>query len=201
MMSSSDKCQICKEELGDNEELIIAVKTQNGVDTINTYSRLRGFSWSAVVNQRFHKNCRKNFVNKSKLKMYQPFEGDPKNVKAVTRSSISSSSKFDYRTCCLFCAEQICRRVDQSVELISKKKEDADSISFVKTKVSFDQTLRKKLKDRTDDWSFEVRGRVESVSCLRSEEAVYHRNCYQLFNLGRRRCVNIFSILIRSYSY
>ena len=29
-MSSGDKCQICEKELGDNEELIIAVKTQNG---------------------------------------------------------------------------------------------------------------------------------------------------------------------------
>ena len=32
-MNSIDKCQIC------NEELIIDVKTHNGVDTINTYSR------------------------------------------------------------------------------------------------------------------------------------------------------------------
>ena len=59
MMNSSDKCQICKEELGDNEELIIAVKTQNGVDTRNTYSRLRRFSWSAEVNQKFHKKLSK----------------------------------------------------------------------------------------------------------------------------------------------
>ena len=99
-----------------------------------------------------------------------------------------------------FGAEQICKRVNQSVELISKKK-DVDSISFVKSKVSFDQSLRNKLKDRSDDWSFEVRGRVESVPCSISEEAVYHRKCYLLFNLGRKRYVNILFILIHSYSY
>ena len=32
-----------------------------------------------------------------------------------------------------------------------------------------------------------VRGRVESVSCLRSEEAVYHRSCMQCFSLKRKR--------------
>ena len=29
-MSSDEKCQLCEKELGDNEDLIIAVKTQNG---------------------------------------------------------------------------------------------------------------------------------------------------------------------------
>ena len=32
-----------------------------------------------------------------------------------------------------------------------------------------------------------VRGRVETVSCLRAEEAVYHRRCFQLFSLQHDR--------------
>ena len=33
--------------------------------------------------------------------------------------------------------------------------------------------------------SLEVRGRVETVSCLRAEEAVYHKRCLQLLSLQR----------------
>ena len=88
--------------------------------------------------------------------------------------------------------EKICRRVEQKVEVISKKKEDIDGISFVSSKIQFDSQLRETVKSRTDDWAFEVRGRVEAVSCLRAEEAVYHRKCYQLFHMGRKRWAFIF---------
>ena len=83
--------------------------------------------------------------------------------------------------------EHICMRVNQKIEILSKKKEDIDGISFVVSKDKFDSQLRETVKERTDDWAFEVRGRVEAVSCLRAEEAVYHRKCYQLFHLGRKR--------------
>ena len=43
------------------------------------------------------------------------------------------------------------------------------------------------MNGRTDDWACEVRGRVESVSCLRSEKAVYHRGCFTRFYLKRKR--------------
>ena len=83
--------------------------------------------------------------------------------------------------------EHICMRVNQKIEILSKEKEDINGISFVVSKDKFDSQLRETIKERTDDWAFEVRGRVEAVSCLRAEEAVYHRKCYQLFHLGRKR--------------
>ena len=45
----------------------------------------------------------------------------------------------------------------------------------------FDASVRRQVKGRT-----EVRGRAETVPCLRVEEAVYHR-CLQLFSLQRDR--------------
>ena len=163
-MSSVDKFKICDQDLGDNEDLVIAVKTQKGVDKINVHAKHCGLSWTAKIKEKFHKDCRKNFVNINKLKTYQTLQGDVENSKATTRSSSSStSSKFDYRTCCLFCTEQICRRTKNGVEILSKKKADADSVSFVESEKLFHERLKNELKGRADNWSFEVRGRVESV--------------------------------------
>ena len=87
----------------------------------------------------------------------------------------------------MFCTETICKHGLASVEILSHKKKDVDSISFVKSEKLFDQKLRDELKKRNDKWAFEVQGRVESVSCLRAEEAVYHRKCMQHFYLKRKR--------------
>lgn len=155
-----------------------------GIDTINSIAKLRGALWTISKDQRLHNKCRKNFTNKKTFVKSKP---EKEINKPRTRSSTGSDTQFEYRTNCLFCTERVCKIVDNNVEIISKKKKEIEGISFVASKEQFDNNLRETLKGRTDNWSLEVAGRVKSVSCLRAEEAVYHRKCYQLFLLGRKR--------------
>ena len=60
-------------------------------------------------------------------------------------------------------------------------------MSFVKSKTWFDASVRRQVKGCTDDWSCEVKGRVETVSCLPAEEVIYHRRCIQQFALQLNR--------------
>ena len=66
--------------------------------------------------------------------------------------------------------------------IIKPKKHLIGDVSFVKSKTWFDASVRRQVKGRT-----EVRGRAETVPCLRVEEAVYYRRCLQLFSLQRDR--------------
>ena len=189
-----DNCFICGVKFNAEFTDIVSIKTQKGVDNINKSAKRRGLTWTAILNQKFHKKCRENHINEKYILLTKPpLNSDHEKVQ-TRRQSIPTSSRefssiqrFDYRTCCLFCTETICKRGLASVEILSHKKKDVDSISFVKSEKLFDQKLRDELKKRNDKWAFEVRGRVESVSCLRAEEAVYHRKCMQLFYLKRKR--------------
>jgi len=181
-----DNCFICGVKFNAEFTDIVSIKTQKGVDNINKSAKRRGLTWTAILNQKFHKKCRENHINEKYILLTKPpLNSDHEKVQ-TRRQSIPTSSRefssiqrFDYRTCCLFCTETICKRGLASVEILSHKKKDVDSISFVKSEKLFDQKLRDELKKRDDKWAFEVRGRVESVSCLRAEEAIYHRKCMQ----------------------
>ena len=189
--SVSEKCLICALELGSGD--VVIVKTEKGVSTVNASAKKRGLAWKAKAGQRFHKICRQNHIKKDRC-LPAASTNDPTSV--VTRlSSPPPVSKarpktFDYRTCCLFCTEQVCARKGATVEILSplsRTKEGVDSIPFVDSEVKFDKSIKEELKGRLDDWACEVRGRVESVSSLRSEETVYHRDCMQRFYLKRKR--------------
>ena len=60
------------------------------------------------------------------------------------------------------------KHVDDNENCIIKpKKHLIGDVSFVKSKTWFDTSVRRQVKGRTHAWSCEVRGRVESMSCLR----------------------------------
>lgn len=151
------------------------------------------------VGDKFHVDCRKSFVNRKRIKAPGTINPDVSSVKTRSLSSGATSftEKFDYRTCCLYCSQKICDRVDDkdgreiikplNMMKVSTDKNDKDSISFVKSKNRFNESIKEQLKGRLDEWACEVRGRVESVSCLRAEEAVYHRRCYRYFTERRKR--------------
>ena len=120
-------CYVCDQSFSDESVDVIAIKTAKGLKNINECAKRRGLSWQAGLYQKFHKKCRETHVN-------------PKIVARVETASAASASKntstgpttrlsspppprnvrsaaggFDYRTCCLFCTERICRRVDACV--------------------------------------------------------------------------------------
>ena len=113
------------------------LRQQKALKTKNDYAKRRALSWSAVLKQRFHKRRRENHINEKTIPSLPTTDAN----KATTRLSSpavggkSYVQKFDYRTFCLFCREKICKRGPESVEILSHKKEDIDSISFVKSSV------------------------------------------------------------------
>ena len=69
--------------------------------------------WAEKVelNDQFHINCRKSFINKHYIKPFSLSIDDAESSKATTRASsmgTNSVKKFDYRSCCLFCCEETC---------------------------------------------------------------------------------------------
>ena len=187
-------CRICGEVLNeDNGHVIIKVSQEHAVENIRKSAELRGLEWSCLANKgdRFHVDCRKEFTKNDKIKTVRVLQ----NSKPKTRNDsnpgtpLSTTGKFDYRTCCLFCTKAVCiKHVDDNGHCIIKsKKHLIGDVSFVRSKTWFDASFHRQVKGHTDDWSCEVRGRIETVSSLQAQEAVYHRRCLQLLSLQRDR--------------
>lgn len=123
---------------------IVSIKAHKGIDKINKSTKRRGLIWTARLNQKFHKKCRENHINeKYIIKTKAPIkDNDDRRRQSIPKSAkISSYQKFDYRTCCLFCTETICKRKLESVEILSHEKENHQCISFVESK-TFDTNFR-----------------------------------------------------------
>ena len=43
------------------------------------------------------------------------------------------------------------------------------------------------LRRQNDEWSLEVKGRLEFVNDLRAEDAIYHGDCNSRFRSGKRK--------------
>ena len=184
-------CKVCGNSVDKNDENAVEIKQKRGAETIRNCAAIRGLSWSndVKVGDIFHAECRKNFTKRDRIE----YESSTPPTKPKTRQESSASKtkdvSFDYRICCLFCCEVIGERIyddDGSCSVRPLKKKNLE-ISFVKSKTWFDTSIRRQVRGRHDDWSYEVRGRVETVTCLRSEEAVYHRKCLRHFSLQREK--------------
>ena len=188
--ATTEICRICGHAFNENDGRI-RIQQDRSVENIKKCAKLRGLEWANFVKKgdSFHGECRNNFTKKDRI---TPAPVPENNRPKTRRESAEStkSTKFDYRTCCLFCCETICDRgTDKDRNCVIKPRLHND-VSFVKSKTWFDTSIRKQVKGRQDDWAQEVRGRIETVSCLRAEEAVYHRRCLQLFSLQRKRPTN-----------
>ena len=165
-------CRICGEVLKEDGHAIIKISQERAIQNIRECAESRGLEWSCLVNEgdRFHVDCRKKFTKKDRIKSVRVL----KNSKPKTRNDsnpdtpLSTTKKFDYRTCCLFCTKAGCiKNVDDNGHCITKPKNHLiGHVSFVKSKIWFDASVRRPVKGYTDDSSCEVRGRVETVSCL-----------------------------------
>ena len=199
-MMDINKCYVCDQHFTDESVDVVVIKTDKGVKNINQCATRRGLSWQAVLKQRFHVKCRETHINLKAVAKAEEARTEAANNNdssgPTTRLSSPPAPRnarpiaggFDYRTCCLLCTERLCQRVDAySVSILSHRKNVVDDISFVESEVHFDEHLKEEIKGRLDAWACEVRGRVESVSSLRSEQAVYHRSCLQRFYNKRGR--------------
>ena len=83
--------------------------------------------------------------------------------------------RFKYKTRCLICEEDI--------KFDSKHPERNEPVHRASTFV-IKQSLMKIAEARNDSFGTEIKGRLEGMADLVSEEAVYHNRCYtNLYNI------------------
>ena len=163
-------CRICGEVLKEDDgHAIIKISQERAVQNIRECTELRGLEWSCLAKKGdcFHVDCRKEFTKKDRIKPVQVLQ----NSKPKTRSDsnpgtpLSTTEKFDYRTCVLFCTKAVCiKHVDDNRHCIIKPNRHLiGDVSFVKLKTWFNASVRRQVKGRTYDWLCEVRGHVETV--------------------------------------
>ena len=124
---------------------------------------------------------------------------DPRSVPITNENAIpqqnqsferrTRSSPFGFKTHCLICEEEL------DFERAAKRPDIARyQISEVSTiytqakksgKCMLQETLRDTVSQRSDPLAVEVAAKVSYASCIRAEEAKYHRDCMQRFLSGR----------------
>ena len=98
----------------------------------------------------------------------------------------SSSSGFDFRTCCFYCSEWVATISVKNARCVVTLNNTYDTKKFSSTKSSeFSETLKKMLTQRKDTWGAEVMGCVNMVSDLISADALYHVDCDKRFKSFR----------------
>ncbi|CAC5414987.1 unnamed protein product [Mytilus coruscus] len=161
-----EKCIVC---LKDDQPTTLIKLRQKGCLEIIRANQERGDGLSALEGNFVHQLCRKTYTNPNDIKKY-------KKEKLVLRETntntpkLRSKSHFDFKHHCLFCGN----------EATNSKKKDKN-VFPVRTD-DFESRIH-----RNDDWAAEVRERLESVSDLHAEDAVYHQAC----SVNFRTCKNI----------
>ena len=170
MSSSSittDSCPICKNSLEDGEQ--VCQIRQKGADGINQASLQRKDDIVVSAGSKVHTTCRKRYTNPIDIKSH--LNQESKSTGSVKRSARVSSGPFNSKTDCLFCG---CSIVVGSLDY-----------SYVKTD-NFVKTILECCDDRSDNWSFIVKGRIEYYGCdLHAADCLYHHSCSGNFRSGR----------------
>ena len=108
-----------------------------------------------------------DYINKKYI-----FYSTTKDVLATrTRSSTVS---FDFKRNCFLCGNLVTNRAksDKVANVLCKNRE-------------VDTAICDPIAKRNNDWSMDVKGRLETINDLRAEEAVYHKTCNSNFRTGK----------------
>ena len=126
-----------------------------------------------VIDDYVHVNCRKEYINK----WYIAEVAKKNQSDADKRKTRRSQPAFDFKTKCFFCEHVVTTREKQTKaasEVLSKYGE-------------IDKSVTESIKSRSfDEWALLVFGRLEGISDLRAEDAVYHHMCYSNFKTNRK---------------
>lgn len=160
--TSSENCPICKDSLTDGAVIQVHEK---GADGINAASVLRGDSLVVTAGCNVHVQCRKRYVNKKAITLKKRDSSKLERRKSPRVSAEPFLSKSD----CLFCGT-----------LVSLEGSD---YSHVRTD-AFARTIKECCENRSDDWSFKVKGRIEYYGDLSAADCIYHHVCSVNFRTG-----------------
>ena len=171
---------------------IFKIPTQKGIDKLNWASGERGNDISFKLFDTLYVACRTDYINSKKILLYVNKKTASQNENNEGMSRLSSSSGFDFRTCCLYCGECVATLSVKHARCVAMLNNNYDTknsarqkaVNFVKTEV-FSETLEKMLTQRKDTWGVEVMGRVNMVGDLFSADALYHVACDKRFKSFR----------------
>lgn len=170
-MSSSkvdyDICPFCAKTF-DNEEDDCQIR-QKGADGINHASAQRVDSLVVIPGTKVHISCRRCYINPRNIKSAMNQKCGPSN--SVKRSARMSLGPFNSKTDCLFCGNSIVL--------------ESSDYSYVKTD-TFVKTILESCDERSDNWSFSVKGRIEYFgSDLHAADCLYRHSCSRNFWTSR----------------
>ena len=112
-----------------------------------------------------HHQCRRKFTDTRKRKS--------NTFHSKRLQSSSDAPKFDWKESCFLCSEKI-----------NKVLKNRDPFFKVGT-LQIRANLITRAKERNDDWSNQVMGRLLTCNDLVAEEAVYHNSCMNRFRLEK----------------
>lgn len=175
---ASAKCIVPLCVINDASEKLNLVGT-NGKATLVTSCDLRGeeslksFLQTTQLPVYVHNSCRKVFNDTRKLKRLKP---DDSTVDSRTVTLRSERCKFEWKSLCFFCCS-LATKSDSKVH-------SASTLEFHKTLLT---CCDERTSELHDDWTSDVRGRLQSCNDLVAEEAIYHHSCY--FRFKQKLCM------------
>lgn len=162
-----DRCSICKERLEDGSD-VVQIR-QKGADGINAASVQRGDDVYVAAGCKVHTDCRKRYINQHDILNQKKKQGPSKPSRK--RSSRVLTGPFNSKSDCLFCGTTV----------------DLGSFDYSHVKTDdFAKTILECCENRSDDWSFTVKGRIEYYGGdLHAADCIYHHQCSVHFRTGR----------------
>ena len=167
-------CPICENTL-DDQNKNISVLFQKGAEGINECSQKCGREEIvAESGQRVHERCCRKWINEKDIKRSLQENANSKSP-IKKKSARVSIGPYDPKRHCLFCSKEIAKSTHGHDE----------GASEVKTHC-FPQTILQLCTERSDEWAFSVRGRIEYFGKdLYPADCIYHRQCSLNFRSGR----------------
>ena len=170
------ECVICKKSLSNGEPTVVL--RSKGSDGINRASEKRGsVDIRTQPGQTVHQECRREFVNPNCIERDIRGQNNPQNIPKTPSVVLRSESPmFDFQEHCLFCGK--------SANYSEGKKRGYDV--YPVRAGDFDAAISQACRQREDDWSKEVEGRLAFVNDLHAADTVYHQSCNVNFRTGKQ---------------
>jgi hypothetical protein len=165
----SGQCAICKKS-DTNDTLIVL--SRKGAEGINNASKLRKDVIIVADGFKVHSTCRKRYTDKKDISIHQKQINDsPVKKRSIRSTDASFRSNLD----CILCGT--------FVHFNDKYGRSGEGIR-VQTD-TFAHSIMACCKQRQDEWSHIVRGRLEYLGLdLQAANCVYHNSCSVNFRTG-----------------
>ena len=171
--SDGEECVICRynEEKKEIDDSTFVEVRQKGVETLKTYCRKH----KAFLLLDHLKDCEKDA---RKVKVHSKCRRDFTDPKRVKKDTVTSSvtkkltrsecGGFNWKLNCFFCAKIDSRHVGRENIIAARTLQLRNSILI-------------QCDNRNDQWSEDVKGRLQDCIDFVAAEAVYHKKCYSRF--------------------